>query len=1194
MASLLVADWFGSAVVEKLIEVGFAYLQDHYFWQAGLKKELKKLQDLHPKIKALVAASSRLEMMGQNPDLKKWLWLLRNAVDQADDLLDELEYNELAKQVHKVDLNKVRNIISPFKTCCPNAKFSKHVFREDKTLNKLRKVVRRLDEVFADAGIFFQLVGNTMNDVNQEQDELYKVRETGSLPKTDMFGRDGELEFVLQWLKRPDDDESITASGAMYSNISILSVVGHGGMGKTTLVQHVYRDEATNEFDLKLWVCVSNSFDVKRLLADMLESLTGQRPNLGSLNALQESLKAALLSKNFFLVLDDVWEEEEKQDKRKWENVLAPLANGKEGSKVLLTTRMESVALLVSKVLRKPMVKLKLEGLQEEDSLFLFNSYAFADVKNLEVHYELKSIGRMIVKKLSGSPLAAKVIGGLLNSNLDVRHWKNVLNSDIGNAEKGQNDIMPILRLSYTYLPQHLQNCFAFCSIFPRDHEFDKDDLIRMWMSLGFIEQPHFVGESMEDVGGNYFDVLVKKSIFEKVEDSHRNTTYYLMHDLLHELAQSVSAQVCIRVVCDDKFPTGLPDSIRHLSVITSKLSVLGEMKNFKNLRSLFLSYIGDKTFLENSYYGDDVRFDLIFSQIIRASKSIRLLCVRAPHFKVMPKEIGELMHLRYLKLVQTSITLLPRSVCNLYHLQVVVYEEMHQVSKNFLPRGLNNLPNLRHLILPWDEINGMPGIGRLSFLQGIDSFRIMDENGYRIEELGHLNELRSLRLKLIENVKDPTEARMAKLKEKQHLTDLSIEWGDGKKCCEDGDEYWVDEHLRDLSSHELDEHVLDQLQPHTNLRKLTIHGYIGARSAGWMIPSLLGNLESIRLHKCFGWESLPPLGQLPFLKLLDLSDMPQVKRLGHEFHGKGENGGFRALETLLIRKLEALEEWSDNAAETEFHQWFPSLQKLHVLQCPKLQELPTLPLNLARLKLADVGLTDLPGHKYSANSSSVSSSLAEIEIIGCKDIISFPSEEILRRFTALERLEISYCENLRSLGGLQAVQTLKRMAIWDCPNLIQRKSWTSNSEGKENEFISNVSFFLEQLEITDPLLLLEMPLRSLASLQILKIKFNNNLISFPLEVENWLLQNGSSLLELHLWDVICPHSLPSCLHELSSLLVLDVCHAPELRRLPQLPSSLQKVTVTYCHPELKEQYERNVGTDWQQIAHVPHAVICI
>ncbi|KAG0488671.1 hypothetical protein HPP92_007482 [Vanilla planifolia] len=1194
MAELLVGGWIGSAVVQKLVEFGFSYLQKNFFWQTGMKAELKRLQDLLPRIQALVAASTLEEARGLNPDLKKWLWQLRDAVDQADDFLDELEYQGLARKVQKASQRKVRATDTLFIKYCPNLDFSKRTFKQDSTLEKLRRVVRRLDEVFTGAACFLQLVERTKHERQRQDVELYKIRETSSLPKTDMFGREREKAFVVQWLQRPEDDEGCTASGIMYSNISVLSVVGHGGMGKTTLVQHVYKDEAANEFDLKLWVCVSNSFDVKRLMTDMLESLTGQRPNLASLNALQVSLKEALMSKKFLLVLDDVWEEEEKHDKSKWENVLAPLANGKEGSKILVTTRMKSVAMVIRKVIRKNIATLKLEGLQEEDCLLLFNSYAFADVKSLESHYELKSIGRMLVKKLSGSPLAAKVIGGLLNSNLDVKHWKNVLNSEIGNATHDQNDIMPILRLSYTYLPPHLQTCFAFCSIFPRDHEFYKDDLVRMWMSLGFIQQPHSLEDTLEDVGGKYFDALVMKSIFEKVEDGHRNLTYYLMHDLLHELAQSVSAQVCIRVVCDDKFPIGLPESIRHLSVVTSKISVLQEMGSFKNLRSLFVSFYGENTFLENSYHVDDQNFNLVLSQIIKASKSIRLLCICAPPLKALPKEIGSLVHLRFLKLVQTTITRLPRSICNLYHLEIVAYEEMHQVSHNFLPKGINNLPKIRHLILPWDEIDGIPGIGRLAFLQGIDGFRIKDEAGRRIEELRLLNELRLLRIKLIENVKDAGEAEQVKLNEKHHLVDLSIEWGDGKKCCEDGDEYWDDENLRDHSRGELDEQVIDRLQPHTNLKKLTIHGYMGTRSATWMTPSLISNLESIRLHKCLGWESLPPFGELPHLKILDLSDIPQVKRLDCEFHGKRVYGCFPSLEVLLIRKMEALEEWSVSAAAIEVHQCFPYLRKLHIQQCPKLQELPTLSPSLQRLKIVDVGLTTFPRHKESSNSLSVSSSLVEIEIIGCKHITSLPSEQVLEMFTVLENFEISYCENISSLGGLQVMHSLKRVAIWDCPKLIQNASLVSSIEGEDGKTIRSIPLLLEQLETNDPLLLLEAPFCRLQSLKVLKIMFNEKLISFPIEIENWLLQNGSSLRELHIWDVISLQILPSCLHKLSSLVVLDVSHTPELQRLPDLPSSLQKLMITYCHSELKKRYQKDIGSDWPTIAHIPHVGIYI
>lgn len=86
-------------------------------------------------------------------------------------------------------------------------------------------------------------------------------------------------------------------------------MVGHGGMGKTTLLQRVYEDETTKEFDLKIWVCVSNSFDDKRVIKDRFASHEGKMLDLESLSTLQESLKIKVMSKKFLLILDDIWED---------------------------------------------------------------------------------------------------------------------------------------------------------------------------------------------------------------------------------------------------------------------------------------------------------------------------------------------------------------------------------------------------------------------------------------------------------------------------------------------------------------------------------------------------------------------------------------------------------------------------------------------------------------------------------------------------------------------------------------------------------------------------------------------------------------------------------------------------------------------------------------------------------------------
>ncbi|KAH0463479.1 hypothetical protein IEQ34_008061 [Dendrobium chrysotoxum] len=211
-----------------------------------------------------------------------------------------------------------------------------------------------------------------------------------------------------------------------------------------------------------------------------------------------------------------------------------------------------------------------------------------------------------IVKKLLGSPLAAKVIGGVLKDNLDERHWRTVLES----------------------------NCFAFCGMFSQDHEFGKDDLIRMWIALGFIQPSLDQEETMEDMGGRYFDVLVKKSFFDKFE-YYLDFAYYKMHDLLHELAQSVFIQEYLRVEDSTKLPSKIPETLRPLSVQTTNLNILRKIEKFKHLHSLFLFYKDSN---------QDLCSALI--EIFKASRSLHLLYVFAPNLEMIPEEIGNLIHL--------------------------------------------------------------------------------------------------------------------------------------------------------------------------------------------------------------------------------------------------------------------------------------------------------------------------------------------------------------------------------------------------------------------------------------------------------------------------------------------------------------------------------------------------------------------
>ncbi|KAL0915928.1 hypothetical protein M5K25_013396 [Dendrobium thyrsiflorum] len=1151
MVPIAVAGWFVGPFMGKIINDCYDYLKDYLKdkirWQTGMEEELERLRENHPKIQAVVFAANQAQLNDKHP-INEWIWQLRDALDEVNDVLDELEYmkhkEQLTKNMEETKLiknKKLRKVRSMMKSMKKKlVKIGERGLKRDPILKRLEEAVQKLDKVSANVTTFLHLLDNAKKEQKEQAVDFYKERETGSLPTTnDLIGRGEAKEYVTQWLKKLSNEHRDR-------NISLLSIVGHGGMGKTTLLQHVYEDEITKEFDLKMWVCVSNNFDFKKVIVDMLESLkVKERPGLDeSLDALQNSLRTEIMSKKFLLILDDIWEEEEEnRDISKWEKVLAPLAFGKIGSGILVTTRMASVATMIAKVIKTKTEIFRLEGLEEDQCLLLLNSHAFAGVENpTDDHKKLRAIAGEIVKKLSGSPLAAKVIGGVLNSSLDERQWTTVLNSDfispkLGQDPKlGQEYFFHILRLSYTFLPKHLQNCFAFCSIFRQNYRFDKDDLVRMWIALGFIQQPHDQEWTMEDIGRMYFDVLVKKSFFDKF-DNGVGGGYYKMHDLIHDLAQSISIHECLRVGDGIKLPSIIPKTLRHLSVETTNPDIIEKIGQFKYLHSLLLII---------KAFSQDICNAL--NEILKVSRSIRLLYIwTLKDMEIIPEEIGSLIHLRYLKIDANNLTMLPRSLSNLYHLQYIINDGRQWLDQliggDFLPSDINNLSNLRYVKLPKNCITLICGIGKLKSLQKLKMFDLRYVSGYRIGELENMNDLCKLGINCLEKVKDGEEAHNAQLCEKRRLTDLTLCWSDTNK--------------RNIN---LDENVLDKLQPPKCLRNLSIERYMGARSAIWMNNvNLISNLEKIELTNCKKWKTLPPFGKLPFLKSLKLEEMPKVKWLESKFNGKDKYHAFPLLEKLYIERLESLEDWFEAGVAAEDGCLFPCLIQLVIENCPKLKELPSLPAKLKKLDIYKIWWKTL---NFCSNSNPI----------------------------PLETLEVSHCPNITSLllaDEIARLAALRHLTIINCPNLI------SLGRNREVETTNNYHLMLSSLWISNPSVLLMEPLRSIAYLEMLRIEDNDELVLFSNVTEQWFLNVRSSLCELEFKWLKSVESLPSSLESLSSLTELTISNVPMLRELPNLPPSLQSLTILGgCHPELKERYRENGGSDRHKIAHIPRILI--
>ncbi|KAH7653323.1 P-loop containing nucleoside triphosphate hydrolase protein [Dioscorea alata] len=396
---------------------------------------------------------------------------------------------------------------------------------------------------------------------------------TSSTNERKLYGRDYEIEWLIEFLKEPN----------VNGKISVVPIVGMGGIGKTTLAQFVFNNtEIENHFDKKVWICVSEHFDRLRITKEMVDSLLMDNTSSlsvlcgatnNNLDLLERELKRQLTAKKFLLVLDDVWSD-------KWQQFII----------LLQSTQVEAAKIIVT--CRDPKVlgsldggnRIVLEGLSDEDYWLFFVNCAFGNKNPDNYPRALHDLGRLIVMKLKGSPLAAKTVGRLLGRSLTKKHWKDVLESDMWKLETDAYDIMPALALSYYHLPQHLQLCFTFCSVFPKDYVYDMDNLISMWIAHGYIHECRSSSKTVEDIGEGYCHELIAMCFFEGYSRSFK------MHDLMHDLAQSVShGEICIYEGGKGK---KISSNVRHLCA--QSLIDPGLMCKSNNLRTLVLYRVGD------------------------------------------------------------------------------------------------------------------------------------------------------------------------------------------------------------------------------------------------------------------------------------------------------------------------------------------------------------------------------------------------------------------------------------------------------------------------------------------------------------------------------------------------------------------------------------------------------------------------
>ncbi|XP_072950440.1 putative disease resistance protein RGA3 [Typha angustifolia] len=1102
----MVAGMFGSAFVGELVSRASSFLGGRYKLHSNVGEKLKSLKVFLIKIQSVVLAAEAKEI--HNRALVQWLEEFKNLAYQADDVLDTFAYRELEQKVNEGEVGSssaisLSNVFKRFR------KVGKFTALRQEDVNELSSLLEKLERHAAHVRDFLEL----LNLDGRKRPTITSQRITGSLPtiRHGFVGREKEKEDIINFLLKTESHAN--------ERIPVLPILGIGGMGKTTLAQYVYNDERVkSHFSLKMWICVSESFDVVKLTREMLDQSDSPYNHTGvqSFGRLQAMLRKMLRTETFLLVLDDVWNETEREA---WNTVKAPLYAGKNGSKILLTSRLEKVAKLMGTV--NP---IKIEGLLEDDYWSLFTECAFGDAKP-EEHPRLAAIGKKVASRLKGSPLAAKTIGALLKDNLDDDHWESISRSDIWELEQGQDGIMAALKLSYLHLPTHLQQCFAYLSIYPKDWEFNREDVVGLWMALGMIHQDSRT-KRIEDIIVDYFNELISKSFVKSAVTKN----FYTLHDLLHDLAESVSKNDIYRIEDDeDDTLRTIPTSVHHLSLSTDNLATL--KKNvvlLNNLRALIF-VLPFKIFRDK----DDLH------DVFRRLKRIRALSLRHWDVYSLPDTLSSLIHLRYLDLSFTCISRLPDELTKLYHLQTL---NLDRLELSYVPESMNKLINLRYLVCSNKVLSMIAGIGKMTCLQKLSCpFSVQNVHGFEIGQLKYLRELRQcLTIKNLENLLSKEDAEEARLWDKHNLVELRLYW----------------EYPERDANPELANGVLEGLQPHPNLKELLIDGYKGTRPPSWMIcHHPFTNFVRLELSNCRSWKDLPPLGQLPWLKILVLQGMHAIKEVGPGFYGSGPVKGFPSLESLTFDDLPEWEVWS---AVEEAHS-FPHLLTLKILECPKLIAIPPLPPILQKLGLFSVGVNDYPKFLRTAcpsslpSSSSSSLSLRLLAITECRKLES-PVEWLLEQHERLKHLEDLFIGSLCELNPLFVKAINKFTGL---KNLVIRRLQSMEDDGEE-DLAENVENYDDEEDEDEESSLL---LQSLETLDISAFVTE--------EILSRHLQGLSSLQSLMIRDcpLITALSFAEGLEHFRRLTRLSIINCDEFTSLAGLKAlhSLEELEVIGC-----------------------------
>uniref|UniRef100_A0A0E0R666 AAA+ ATPase domain-containing protein n=1 Tax=Oryza rufipogon TaxID=4529 RepID=A0A0E0R666_ORYRU len=642
---------------------------------AELKGVRKKLEQLRKELMAInLVLEKYASMENYDLQLKAWMIEMHELAYDMEDIIDLFTYridHEPAsttvgvKRIILKILRKVRKIHH-------RHKFAKQIHQLQVLVNEAYKQQKRyrLEEGIS---------SKPHTEIDPRLPALYVEVEK-------LLGVEGPSKEIMEQLigEKPTRQHRI------------VSAVGSGGSGKTTLVKQVY-ERIKGQFSCSAFLSVSQKPNINNLLRELLSRIwdgsgSSGATELYSDKQLIDKLRACLDNERYLVVIDDIWQ------RSAWETIHCALPKNNHASRIIITTRIKSVAQFCTSA---EGFVYQMKPLNKSDSESLFLRRTFGAEENCPS--QLEGVINKILYICDGLPLAIITLASLLaDKPRREEEWERVLNY-MGSMPKKDSELEvmdKILSLSYNDLPHHMKNCFLYLGTFPEDHDIGKDILVWKWIAEGFIVAKQ--GFTLEEIAESYFYELINRSLVQPVNMLHGVSEHGCrVHDIVLSFIISRSTEENIFTMLDDQELPSSKTRIRRLSIWNKQ-----QYPTFISQESMKLSHVRAISICHVDGWTIPPDLDL---PVLRVLDLEGCSALRNAHLDCIPS----LFHLRYLGLSRTSIDSLPAQIGKLEYLQTL---DVRSTLVRRLPESILHPKRLMRLV--GDELILLDGFGNMESLQ--------------------------------------------------------------------------------------------------------------------------------------------------------------------------------------------------------------------------------------------------------------------------------------------------------------------------------------------------------------------------------------------------------------------------------------------------------------------------------------------